>query len=172
MIECPRVNAAHDLDDPPQGRLPSGVAAPAPARGEERRGEDQRQQEQEVVGPLGDVAHAKAEHRGEPPEPTAPGAVDGDRGVGVAHRAQKHRLLARHAIAPVAGQRDHRRMGDQVVEDRIVAERQPVHGRPGGGVIVNITRTSGSFSWTGITSRTVTDQGRPSGADVRTCNRM
>ena len=39
------------------------------------------------------------------------------------------------------------------------------------GVIVNATRTSGSCSSTGITSRTVTVQGRPSGADGRTCAR-
>ena len=121
----------HDLDDPPQGRFPAGIAAPAPARRDERRREYEREQEQEVVGPLGDVARTEAEHGGESLKPTAPGAVDGNRRIGVAHRPQKHRLLAHNAVAPVAGQRDHRGVSDQMMEDHIVLEGQPVHRRAG-----------------------------------------
>ena len=39
--------------------------------------------------------------------------------------------LAGHAISPVAGQRDDRRVSDQMVEDHIVLERQPIDGCAG-----------------------------------------
>ena len=49
--------------------------------------------------------------------------------IAVSHRPQEHlRLITHHAIAPVAGQRDHRRVGDQMVKDHVVVESQPVHG--------------------------------------------
>ena len=55
--------------------------------------------------------------------------VDRELGSGVAHRSQDYRFLAQHASAPVAGQGDHRRVSDQMVEDHIIVEGQPVNRR-------------------------------------------
>jgi hypothetical protein len=79
------------------------------------------------------MARTEAEHGGESLKPATPRAVDGEFGIGVAHRPQEYRFLAQHATAPVTGQGDDRRVSDQMVEDHIVAEGQPVCGRAGRG---------------------------------------
>ena len=120
---------------------------------------------------MGDVARTEAKHGGESVKPTPPGAVDGHGGISVAHRPQEHRLLANHAIAPVAGQRDHRRVRDQVVEYQIVVERQPVRRRAGRRGQRQRYPHIGVLLDDRAHPRTVTVQGRPSGADGRTCAR-